>query len=299
MGFGRQQLRLLIIVSGLIAPFMFLSSSMQPNRTNQTIFVIWQYLLYPVEQLLHNTKSSVLDALEVYVSLKNTARQNIELRQTIRQLKSKVMDYDHQVHETQRLRKMLGFSNRFKNETVLGEIIGSTIGPGFQSIRIGKGDVDNLSIGMAAVSSEGVVGRIIRVGHRYSDIQLISDTNFNMDVLIERTRMRGILSGYHSGKCRLKLHRRADVKIGDSIITSGISGSFPKGLPVGRVVRITHETKSVSQVITIQPAVDYHVVEEVLILRQLDRQIEMILQKAPSSWLQETLGSLPEPQSRG
>src|SRR5690606_27492566 len=123
----------------------------------------------------------------------------------------------------------------------------------------------------------------------YSDIQLLVDGQFKLDVLLQRTRVRGVLSGAALDQCRLQLHKRADIRIGDTIITSGIVGGFPKGLPVGRVMRITYESEHRAQKITVEPWIDYRRLEEVMILFHTDQELQKIIETAGAGWLDQSL----------
>ena len=78
-----------------------------------------------------------------------------------------------------------------------------------------------------------------------------------------------------------------DVKIGDTVITSGIVGGFPKGLPVGRVTKVSYETNELSQIVMIEPWADYRKLEEVLIIKNDDKFMNIILETAGSGWLEK------------
>ena len=145
---------------------------------------------------------------------------------------------------------------------------------------------------MPVLVGSGVVGRLLRIGSTFSDVQLIGDTSFNLDVIVERNRVRGVLKGIGDNRCRLLLHRHADIRINDTVVTSGITGSFPKGLPVGRVIRISYESDDVSQIITIQPWVDNYGLEEVILLRYSDPAIETISEIGGDKWLKDAVGTL-------
>ena len=80
-----------------------------------------------------------------------------------------------------------------------------------------------------------------------------------------------------------------EIRIGDTIITSGILGGFPKGLPVGRVMRISYESDNVTQIITVEPWVDYRRVEEVFVIEQPDKELKKILDTAGRGWLEKSI----------
>ncbi len=142
---------------------------------------------------------------------------------------------------------------------------------------------------MPVVTPEGIVGKVIRTGTDYSDVQLLADTNFNIDILLQRTRVRGVLRGLSGTRCTLNLNQKAEVRIGDTLVSSGVVGSFPKGIPVGQVIRISYEADNVSQVITVDPWVDYRRVEEVFVIESEDRELAKLTETVGFDWLEKTI----------
>ena len=258
---------------------------MKPWDKSNRVTNILQELVYPVEFAWHELQDLISYTWHTYIDLSQAAKENVTLKQKLAVLETKIMDYEHQVQEVQRLRKLIGFSQQYSRGMMVAEVVGASTKSPFQGMRIAKGSLDGVSVGMPTVAANGIVGRIIRTGFKFSDVQLLVDANFNLDVLVERTRVRGVLHGISDGRCRLKLHRRADIRIGDTVVTSGITGSFPKGLPVGRVMRISYEADNVSQVITIQPWVVYHGLEELVILNHNDIEIETIKETVGNDWI--------------
>ena len=107
------------------------------------------------------------------------------------------------------------------------------------SIIAYTGDASNVRKGQVAVTDKGVIGRIDRVGKMYSKIILITDINSKIPVMVERTRVRGILSGDNTPTPKMVfIPLEAELTIGDRIVTSGVAGVFPAGLPVGKIISI-------------------------------------------------------------
>jgi rod shape-determining protein MreC len=93
--------------------------------------------------------------------------------------------------------------------------------------------------GQAAMVGNGMVGRVQDVGERVSRIMLLTDINSRLPILIERTRAQAVLAGNNSDQPDINyLPRDADIKVGDHVVTSGVGGAFPPGLPVGEVAEI-------------------------------------------------------------
>ena len=248
-----------------------------------------QELVYPVEALWFQVEKGTGNIWNRYLQLSDAAAQNDELRQRLGALQTRIVDYEEQIAENDRLRNLLGFARRAPKRLVAAEVIGIADGTAFLTMRITRGAGDGIQAGMPVVAAAGVVGRIIRVGQRFADVQLLADPDFHLDVLLQRTRVRGVLAGRNRMDAKLDLHKRADIRIGDTVITSGIVGGFPKGLPVGRVVRISYESEDVAQAITIEPWVDYRQLEEVMVIFNNDRELAKIIETAGHGWVEKAL----------
>ncbi|MBE6454779.1 MAG: rod shape-determining protein MreC [Alphaproteobacteria bacterium] len=127
----------------------------------------------------------------------------------------------------------------------------------------------NVKKGQVALSDKGVVGRVDKVGNRYAKIILISDINSKIPVMIEKSRVRGILSGDNTNTPKLIfVPLNTTVEVGDRIVTSGIAGVFPAGLPIGKVVRVAKND------IAVKPFSDLEQVEYIkLVDYKVDNQL--------------------------
>jgi rod shape-determining protein MreC len=278
----------LLILSAVVSPFLYFSSNLKPWEISNPAGMIVQQIYQPIEYLWVKTVKTTTNLWTSYAYLVDVEEENLLLRSRLSQLQARVMDYEHQVKEVSRLRSLLGFAKNYKKDVIIGEVVSSGTNSMFPSIRINRGTMHDIKPGMPVLSSNGIIGRIIRTGLNFSDVQLTSDTNFSVDIVIERTRVRGVVTGTKENKLRLELKRKMDVKIGDTVITSGIVGGFPKGLPVGRVTKMAYETDQLSQIVIIEPWADYERLEEVLIIKNDDKYVNMILETAGSDWLKKS-----------
>lgn len=273
---------------GVISPFIFLSSSLQPWG-DRGLARISQELVYPIEYLWFATTGGIANTWSSYVSLSQAAIDNKKLKTEVAELQTRISDYEEQAKEITRLRSLMGFAEHYEKRLLVAEVMGGIRTSPFLSMRISRGLKNGVVVGMPVVTPAGVVGKIIRTGQEFSDLQLLTDPNFSIDVLIQRTRVRGVLRGLSGSRCTLSLNQNAEVKIGDTLISSGIVGGFPKGLPVGEVIRISYETDHVSQIITVEPWVDYRRVEEVFVVESPDLELSKIVETAGFEWLDKTM----------
>ena len=278
----------LFIISALVAPFFFFSSPRKPwTKEGSPILYLAQEALYPFEYAWRYSVKFVSESWSRYFYLVGLEKKNEALQSELQTLQSKILDYNHQVSEVARLRKLLNFSTTHDKKMLIAEVIGTVGRTPFQTLRVARGYKQGIRVGMPVISSLGVVGRVLRTGRNFADVQRIGDAHFNIDILVERNRIRGILKGIDDNRCLLQLHRRADVRIGDSIISSGMSGAFPKGLPIGTVVKISYEMDNISQAITIKPWVEPQDLEEVMVLQETSDDTDTISETGGEEWLHE------------
>jgi rod shape-determining protein MreC len=141
--------------------------------------------------------------------------------------------------ENTRLRDLLNFTAEPAASYISGRVIGDSGGAFLRSVLINVGARDGVRKGVAAVDSNGLIGRVAEVGHRSARILLVTDLNSRIPVLVGESRERAILAGDNSDQASLKyLPPERSIGPGALVVTSGHGGAFPAGLPVGKVVAI-------------------------------------------------------------
>ena len=291
MGNKRRFLWTALLISAVLSPFVFFSTPLRTWASQGAAGSLLQDAIWPFVYTWDRSSNFVATQFRHYIALSGAAQENDRLRAELAQQKTRLLDYEEQIQQTTRLRTLLGFVERAERKLLVAEVIGSNSRSPFKSLRVARGRKDGVRVGMPVVAAEGIVGRIVRVGHAMADVQLLVDFDFNLDVLLQRTRVRGVVGGHAGEHCRLSMQKGTEIRIGDTVITSGIVGGFPKGLPVGRVMRISYESDNVSQVITVEPWVDYRRLEEVMILFENDPELQKLMDIAGPQWLEKTLGT--------
>jgi rod shape-determining protein MreC len=137
-------------------------------------------------------------------------------------------------------------------------------------VIIDKGSENGISQGMPVATYEGIVGRILLVGEKSSEVILITDDISAVDAYIHRTRARGIVKGTGGGCIMEYLEKKADVSVGDKVISSGKDGFFPKEVVIGTVV----ETEASGGFIRarVLPDMDLNSLEEVVVILKLPEE---------------------------
>ncbi len=229
------------------------------------------------------------DVYDHYVNLHDAAVKNTELMSTNQELQARLLTLEEKTLEINRLRILLEFKEKSNDPLTFAEVYGGRYSSPFKTLTLSKGKSSGIAVGMPVISGKGVVGRILRVRDQLSEVQLLVDYDFHLDVLIQRNRVRSILVGNSRDDATLHVQKGTDVRIGDVIVTSGIVGSFPKGIPVGIVTQVSFESERVSQLVTIEPYVDWKRVDEVIVLLKNDANLEKIVKVGGEEWLDKSL----------
>ncbi len=207
------------------------------------------------------------DGIENYFLLLHTKVDNQDLSLENRKLLHEIAELQETARENERLRKIVDFNAPIEGKKIVAQVIAQDVSSEFRMIRINKGSEQGVEAGMAAVSLEGIVGRIIRVGKKYADILTILDSSSAIDAVLQRNRVRGVIEGLGENLLSMKYLRRTDdVVEGDLIVSSGIGGLFPKGLLLGKVVSVKKKTYGISQAVEVSPSVDFNKLEDVTVI---------------------------------
>lgn len=168
---------------------------------------------------------------------------------------------------TERLKTLLDYREHVDVKMVAAEVIGRDPSQWFDTIIINKGSVDGIAVDMGVVTPRGVVGKVIHLGPRYAQVLLVSDYNSAIGATVQRTRDEGIIQGVNANSLQLKyLPQDSKVSYGDLLVTSGMEGSFIKGLSIGRVEDLVRRDGEMFLKIKTTVAVDLKKVEEVLVI---------------------------------
>lgn len=221
----------------------------------------------PFQKFFMGTITIARDIWSSYFSLVETHQENALLRKRIDLLKLENSRYQEVLLANQRLHTLLNFQQNTDEPLLPARVIGWDSSGLFKSITIDKGEHDGLMINMPVVNAEGVVGRVVSVCPDYSQVLLITDQNSAVDGLVQRSRGRGTLRGRGSSECYFDyVIKTCEIEAGDTIVTSGMGGVFPKGLYLGAVTKIKDARSKLFKDVRVVPAVDFSTLEEVLIV---------------------------------
>jgi rod shape-determining protein MreC len=252
----------------LLLSLYILTAAARGKLNNDPIGPILLWIMRPLQIAAHATTNWIEQIQNSYSILTGYQSENEKLRERIQQLeveKNRLLEAEA---TNRRLQQLLEFRSHLPSGSVTASIIANSASSWFQSCLLDKGSADGVRKGMAVVTPLGVVGQVVAVTARTAKVLLLADPNSGVDVLVQRTRARGIVSGSLDNATILKYVKRSeDIQEGDRLVTSGLDGVFPKGIVVGTVIKVRKQTLGLFQHIEVIPAVSLTRTEEVLIVR--------------------------------
>jgi len=223
-------------------------------------------VMAPFQRLTAGVGGVARGVVDRYVLLVGTQAENEQLRAHIRELERRGTNQNEMALMNRRLKRLLALERELRTKAVAASVTARAASVWFQSLTLNKGEIDGIKTGMPVIAPEGVVGLISSASPHASRVLLLTDPNSGIDVLVQRTRVRGILSGLLEQGTTLKYVKRSDdVRVGDRIVASGLDGVFPKGLPVGRVSKVSRKDRGLFLYAEVTPEADASRLEEVLV----------------------------------
>ncbi|HSE95841.1 MAG TPA: rod shape-determining protein MreC [Methylomirabilota bacterium] len=201
-----------------------------------------------------------------YLDWKGLRADHARLRAEVTALRLRQLRQDELEVENSRLRGLVTLRERLPTQTIGAEVVGREWNGFTRGLTVDRGRADGVERLAPVIVTHGVVGRVAGVRRSSSVIQVLTDPASSIGGVVNRTRAQGLVEGVAGGKLRLKLAASEEgVKVGDLVFTSGIGELFPKGLPLGRVLRVYPPT-GLFRTAELEPAVNLATVEEVFLL---------------------------------
>jgi rod shape-determining protein MreC len=224
-------------------------------------------MVSPLETAINLPLQGLSDVWKRYIFLVGREENNKRLREQNSQLLDELIKYREGYQEGIRLQKILKLRDSLPFSTLAARVVGRNPSSIFKMILINRGERDGLRAGLPVMAVPGLVGRILETSWHVSRVLLLIDENSNIDALLQESRAQGILQGASSSGCNLKyVSKTMDVKVGEVVISSGLGGVFPKGLPLGVVTSVSKKEADLFQRINVAPFMNPAGIEEVLVI---------------------------------
>jgi len=264
--------RATILTAALLLSFLLMT--LQVRHETAVVTVTRQVLLFLASPFIKVTAASVQGVNDIwrdYVDLRGLRGENKRLQHEAATLRRRLDQLAEQALETQRLQRLLAMRETPQPEFLTARVVGKDATNWFKTILLDRGSLEGVRRNQPVLAPDGLVGRVVEVTPTSARVQLLTDPVNAVGGLIQRTRVTGIVSGNLGAGARVRyLPLLADVVVGDVVVTSGMGGVFPKGIPVGRITSVERRSGALFQEATLQPTVDLSRLEEVLILKALE-----------------------------
>jgi rod shape-determining protein MreC len=214
---------------------------------------------------------SVFYPFQFYISqtarIKNIFTENEAMKETIAAQSTTIALLEEKALGIERLEELLQLHNELSYNLVTARVVANEPSLISRGAVINVGNEDSIKPYMPVINSRGVVGKVIQATRHMAMVQLLKDPSNRTGVMIRRTRETGILETENGTDFFIKCRVYTDVEKGDTIVTSGLGGVYPKGLNVGVISRIQEVRDPLFKIVFIIVNVDFNHLEEVFVIR--------------------------------
>ncbi len=259
--------RVLYIVIALLVLHLTLISIQVQDPSGTLLFKRWVLIVStPILNGSSYLAHGVSGFWNGYVWLHGARAENERLKEDVRQLALLNHDLEQAREENVRLRQLLAINSALPYQTLGARVIARAPSYLSNTVYLDRGTADGIRVDQPVISDTGVIGRTVLVARNSCQVQLLTNADASIGVLVERTAVPGVVRGTENSLLSLNYISNTDeVNADDTLITSGLDGIYPKGLPVGKVVN-SQKGKTGFREIRVQPNADMIRIEDVLIL---------------------------------
>lgn len=256
----------LLVSSSLM--IMFSNHTLQPKEVGLSFFGFFQNMITGVGGFFTGTLNSIAELRELK---EDYEKAKIRLRE----LEGVERNLEEVTAENRMLTDQLRFSQQLELQHLPAQVIAKDPSSTFSSLTINRGHLDGIQKDMAVIAYQnglyGLVGKVVNVGLGASQIIPLADPSSYIAARFQDTRYEGLVQGKGDLSGRLsmsfvKKRAKDEIKFGDLVITSGMSGIYPRGISIGRVSGIRSRDYETSLEIELEPAIDFSRLEYVYVL---------------------------------
>jgi rod shape-determining protein MreC len=258
----------LIVGALLVVPLLTYLTKGHRGREPNVIDRLVLAASRPVQVALTAAIEGLSSTASSYVALRGAHEDAHVCRTELAETKAELNALNEAKAENARLKGLLGYVDGTIDQEIVARVIGLNPSAQYLSIRIDRGEDHGVRVGMPVVTADGVVGQVVRAVGASADVMLLTDPASRIGGVAQRSRVRGAVMGAGDGR-RLALNlvrREDDIQEGDTIVTAGSDGIFPRGLMVGTARSIARPSVGMFLTGVVVPSVDLSKLEEVVII---------------------------------
>lgn len=230
--------------------------------------------LVPAQRALAEAGSSIGSFTQAITEIQRLRADNAKLRDDVDRLTLDNVRLREQAVAEQQAVKLDAVARQIAYQTVPAPVIARDPTGVMQTVVLGSGATEGITVGDVVVSDQGVVGRVSQVGPGYSKVLLITDPGSAVSAIVQGSRATGIVRGQYGDTLVMEwILQTEPVEIGDVVITAGLSDGkdlrslYPKGLVIGKVVALERAENAAYKTAIVLPAVDLRRLEHVLVVK--------------------------------
>jgi rod shape-determining protein MreC len=264
-----RNLSVLLVV--VLAQLLLLAYQVKGNQDIRLIRVWSVTAVTPIAKVLEVVRRNTIGVVEDYFVLIKVREENRRLADELGKMKMENHFLKSELQTAERAQALGAFQARTPSRTVPARIIGTGTGANSRVVYLDQGSGAGILRGMAVVTPEGIVGKVLDSYPTASQVLLITDAGFAAGVISQKNRVHGTIKGQGQSKCLVDyVENEEKVEVGEMFYTSGDDRIFPKGMPVGRV-NVVRQGKTFKEIYVV-PSGLQNGVEEVLIVVQGEHQ---------------------------
>ncbi len=251
----------------------------------------FQTVTSPV-RYLGSTVSAPFQGLGNIITNLTTDQQTLsDLQEENQRLQARNAELEEAEQTASRLQSLLDLQDSYSLQSTAARIISSSTDSWTSTVTIDKGSTSGLTVGMPIMASNGIIGQIIQCNPTTSVVRLVTDESSSISAMVQSSRAQGMINGSATGQVTLELIRTGQtVEVGDVVVTSGLGGVFPKGLPLGRVTSVENNPGSLYLDIVVEPFAHTENNEEVLVITSLTEGQQASAEDIAAADAQENAG---------
>ncbi|MCB0046700.1 MAG: rod shape-determining protein MreC [Caldilineaceae bacterium] len=268
---GDMGLRVAILVlAALLLMALQVTGRLQPLQSAITQFTS------PAQTSSSGAAASVNEMITTLTELRSLRRRAAELEQINANLQVENFRLREVERENQDLRTLLAFAEtrpglELRGAQIVARVIGQESNNFLDFIMLDLGAEHGIEVGMPVLTDQGLVGRISEVTNTTSKVLLITDSSSAVNAILQSSRVSGVVRGNPGGNLLMDyIPQGVLYSVGEIVLTSGLGGNFPKGIPIGQVIQINQRDIDVFQQAVVRPTVDFSSLELVMVVTNFD-----------------------------
>jgi rod shape-determining protein MreC len=252
--------------------------TLRPGRDDlSTVPAALLDIAVPLQGLLTAPVDLARGLVRRYVALTGLRSENDALRTRLSELEDENLQYREALLESAHLDRIAEVRSELELPMLPAQVASRDLSPWYRTVLVDRGREHDVRSGMPAVTEDGIVGLVTATSPHAARVMLLLDRQSAVDVMVQRSRVRGIVRGLGSDELELEYTVRGeDVQVGDMVITSGLGGVYPKGLRIGEVVSVSAAGSQLLQRARIRPAVDFGRLEQLFVVLWRSPTLELL-----------------------